>query len=294
MANRIMRGIFFRYRAWSEGRREARERHAALERAAVVLEDDYHVRFVLYPWDRPRMLQFIHRSLDSAEVRAISRLVQAGNVTFDVGANVGKYSVLLSRQCGAGGHVWAFEPVPDTCWRLRETLALNRCENVTSIQAAVCDKDGETRMNVFDPEYSEWNTMGMPAMVTPEGNRVSPTKSVAVPSCTLDEFCRTEKIDRINFLKVDVEGFERTVFAGATRLLRERRVDTLCFEISKEPLKGAGISSRSVFEALETLGYLAYRFDETNGRFHGPVHDSSEYWANFYASWRNLSENAMR
>jgi len=256
----------------------------------VILEDDHHVRFVLYPWDQPQMLKLIHRSFDNAEFQAISHLVRAGDVAFDVGANVGEYSVLLSRQCGAAGRVWAFEPVPDTHWRLRETLALNRCGNVTPVQAAVCDKAGTVRMNLFEPQYSAWNTLGMPKMITPEGNRVSPATSVDVPSCTLDEFCDSEKIAKVNFLKVDVEGFERAVFQGATRLLRERRVDCICFEISQEPLKGAGANSRSIFEALETHGYLAYRFDEANGNFHGPIRDTSEYWENFYASWIDLSQ----
>jgi len=67
-------------------------------------------------------------------------------------------------------------------------------------------------------------------------------------------------------------------------------VDYICFEISQEPLKGAGVSSRLIFEALETHGYLAYRFDEAEARFHGPIQDTSEYWANFYASWVDLSK----
>lgn len=290
MTNRITRSILFRYRAWSERRREARELCEALAGATPILKDDHGVRFVLYPWDQPQALQFIHRSFDTADFRAISQLVQAGDITFDVGANVGEYSVLLSRQCGAAGQVWAFEPVPDTYWRLRETLALNRCGNVTPVQAAVSDKSGTVRMNLFEPQYSAWNTMGMPEMVTPQGKRVSPANSVDVACRTLDEFCHSERIEKINFLKVDVEGFEQAAFLGAAQLLRERRIDFVCFEISQAPLKGAGGSSRSLFEVLEGFGYFAYRFDATNGSFHGPIQDTTEYWANFYASWMDLSK----
>ena len=292
MTNRITRSILFRYHAWSERRREARELREALARATPILKDDHGVRFVLYPWDLPRALHFIHRNFDTADFRAISQLVQPGDIAFDIGANVGEYSVMLSRRCGASGRVWAFEPVPDTYWRLRETLALNRCGNVTPVRAAVGEKVGVVRMNLFEPQYSAWNTMGMPEMVTPQGNRVSPAKSVDVPSCTLDEFCHCEKIEKINFLKVDVEGFERSVFRGAAELLRERRVDCVCFEISQEPLRGASATSRSIFETLETFGYLAYRFDDANDSFHGPLQDTTEYWANFYASWIDLSKIA--
>ena len=290
MANKITRSILFRYHVWSARRREARELREALAGATPILKDDHGVRFVLYPWNRPQALQFIHRSFDTADFRAISQLVQVGDVAFDVGANVGEYSVLLSRQCGAAGQVWAFEPVPDTYWRLRETLALNRCGNVTPVQAAVGDKSGTVQMNLFEPQYSAWNTLGMPEMVTPEGERVSPAKSVDVPSCTLDEFRRCEKIEKIHFLKVDVEGFEEAVFRGAAELLRERRIDCVCFEISQAPLKGAKATSRSIFAVLEGFGYLAYRFDDANGSFHGPIQDTTEYWANFYASWMDLSK----
>lgn len=290
MANKIKQSFLFRYHAWLERRRGARELREALAGATPILKDDHGVRFVLYPWNQPQALQFIHRSFDTADFRAISQLVQAGDIAFDVGANVGEYSVLLSRQSGAAGQVWAFEPVPDTYWRLRETLALNRCENVTPVQAAVSDKAGMVRMNLFEPQYSAWNTLGMPEMVTPEGERVSPAKSVEVPSCTLDEFCRFEKIEKINFLKVDVEGFEEAVFRGAAELLRERRIDCVCFEISQAPLQGANATSRSIFEALKSFGYLAYSFNEADVSFRGPIADTAEYWANFYASWMDLSK----
>jgi hypothetical protein len=127
-------------------------------------------------------------------------------------------------------------------------------------------------------------------MLTPEGKRITPEGSIDVPCCTLDGFCIVQGIERINFLKVDVEGFERAVFHGADRLLSENRVDFICFEISRDPLKGAGIESRMVFESLERHGYRAYRFDVSSGRFSGPVVDTPELWTNLYASRRDLSE----
>lgn len=261
-----------------------------LRGGALVVQDCHDIRFIAYPWDRPRLAYLIARGGDIGEFSAIPRLVKPGDVAFDVGANAGIYSVLLSRLCGPSGRVWAFEPVPDTFWRLRETLALNRCENVSAVRSAVCDKSGAVRVNLFEPRFSEWNTLGSPSMLTPERRRVTPGGSIEVPCCTLDEFCTSQGVARINFLKVDVEGFELAVFQGAGRLIAENRVDHICFEISKDPLKGAGIESRMVFEALERHGYSAYRFDTSSGRFSGPVEDTLEVWTNFYASRRDLSE----
>lgn len=261
----------------------------ALQRATMIVQDVHNIRFVLYSWDRPNLPHLVRRTSDVAEFQAIPRLVQPGDIAFDVGANLGLYSVLLSRLCGPAGRVWAFEPVPDTYWRLRETLALNRCDNVIPVQRAICEKDGIARMNLFDPQFSEWNTLGTPTMRAKDGSLVSPSRSVEVPAHTLDQFCDAQRIERINFLKVDVEGFELSVFTGAKRLLHEHRVDYICFEISKDPLTGAGVESREVFEALQAHGYTAYRFDKTTERFEGPVQDTAEFWTNFYASWINLS-----
>ena len=258
----------------------------------MILEDNYSIRFVLYPWDRDNLAQYIRRTQDAEDFKAIPRLVRSGNTAFDVGANIGVYTVLLSRLCGPSGRVWTFEPVPDTYWRLRETLALNRCDNVIPVQAAMSESLGTVRMNLFEPQFSAWNTLGKPDMISSWGQQVSPTQSVEVPGQTLDAFCDAEGIERINFLKVDVEGFERSVFRGAQRLLRERRIDCVCFEVSKAPLRGADVESRQVFESLGEHGYFAYRFDEVTGRFQGPTEDSSEYWANFYASWIDLSKIA--
>jgi FkbM family methyltransferase len=246
-------------------------------------------RFVLYEWDRPNLPGLLLRLNDTAELRAIPRLVRPGDTAFDVGANVGLYSVLLSRLCGPAGRVWAFEPVPDTYWRLRETLALNHCENVIPVRSAVSERPGCARANLYESQFAEWNTLGIPPPRLANGRQVAPRESIEVSTQTLDGFCEAEKIQRIRFLKVDVEGFELSVLRGAERLLRERRVDYICFEIAKQPLANAGVRSREVFEALEAQGYASYRLEKATGAFQGPIHDTPEAWMNFFASWKDLS-----
>jgi FkbM family methyltransferase len=262
----------------------SQSRRQALRDAVPIVRDVNGARFVVYAWDRPSIGKLVRRSSDVSEFDAIPLLVPPGSIAMDIGANIGIYSVLLSRLCGAEGRVWAFEPVPDTYWRLVETLALNRCENVTPVRAAICEQTTTVRMNLFEAEFAEWNTMGRPAMPIKNGNRISPSGVVDVAGQTLDRFCDERGIKRINFLKVDVEGFEWAVFRGAQTLLQEGRIDHICFEISQDPLKGAGVGSRQVFEELEIHGYLAYRFDRARRAFTGPVRDTSEYWTNFFAS----------
>jgi FkbM family methyltransferase len=277
-----------KWREYREHLLDYHEQRRIQRDGTIVVRDVYDTRFVLYPYDRPNLLNLVRRPYDIAEVQAVRRLVRSGNIAFDIGANVGLYSVLLSRLCGPEGQVWSFEPVTETYWRLRETLALNRCENVIPKQLAVCSESGYVRMNLFEPQFAEWNSLGTPTM-GPANQPIAPNRSADVPACVLDQFCEKEKIERINLLKVDVEGFELAVFRGAKRLLQERRVDYICFEISQASLRGAGIASRDVFAVLEAEGYAAYRFEVKTGSFLGPVHDTPEEWVNFFASWQNLS-----
>jgi hypothetical protein len=108
-----------------------------------------------------------------------------------------------------------------------------------------------------------------------------------VESRTLDSFCDEQGVDRIDFLKIDVEGYERHVLAGAARLLDEGAISVLSFEISQIPLKASGVRPREIFELLERAGYAA--FELADGGFTGPVHDSSAYYANYYASRDDLT-----
>lgn len=70
--------------------------------------------------------------------------------------------------------------------------------------------------------------------------------------------------------------------------LERRRIDYICFEISKPPLRGAGMESRQVFEALEKHAYFSYSVDKETGKFSGPVHDIPENWTNFFASAKDM------
>lgn len=270
--------------------RDYPERRRFLRGETILLQDVHGIRFLLYPFDRENVLHLVRRDYDRAEIQALPCLVCPGSIAFDVGANAGLYSVLLSRLCGPSGRVFAFEPVPDTYWRLRENLVLNRCENVSVSQAAVTDRSGNLRMNLFGQQHAEWNTLGAPLPRRVNGTEFSPSGFIEVEGLSLDAFCRAQGIEHIRFLKVDVEGFELSVFQGADGLLRGQKIDYICFEISKIPLAAAGVNSRDVFQSLEEYGYTAYRFNLLTRRFEGPVRDTPEQWTNLFASWRDLSE----
>jgi FkbM family methyltransferase len=175
--------------------------------------------------------------------------------------------------------------VEDTFWMLMETFALNRCVSVRPFQLAISDRMGKITMNIFDRQHSEFNSLGRPIMPGLDGKKIRPNTVQEVPTDTLDHFCESQRIEHIDFLKVDVEGFEKQVFVGAHQLLKDRRIKSISFEIAQAPLQGAGTKPREVFEALEAVGYRSFRYNEVENKFEGPINDSSEYYENFFASY---------
>lgn len=251
----------------------------------VILEDAYGVRFILEPWDSTVKQQRVSGDFYRDEFSALRRLIGDGDTVFDLGANIGLHATLFSRWVGKNGNVFAFEPVPDTAWQLRETLALNRCSNVEVFELAILDKTSTAEMNIFDPKYAAWNSFGKPKY-----GEVEPSGAIKVPVQTLDTFCKEKQIKRINFLKIDVEGFEKSVLQGARGLLKTNKIDALSFEISQIPLEGSGVKPKEIFDALDAHGYEAYRYDPETEGFVGPIMDSDAFYENYYASRKDLTD----
>jgi FkbM family methyltransferase len=258
-------------------------KHFAKGGRPVVLTDEYDMRFVLYPWELDAVDELLSKSFYKPDFRAISKLLNPGNTAVDVGANVGAHSIMMGRRVGKGGRVIAFEPIPATASLMRENLALNRMENVQLFEAAISDTQGSIEMNVFDQRYSAWNSRGSTIF-----DGIAPVETVRVPAESLDEKMRVCAVERITFLKIDVEGYELEALRGATRILAAGAVDYLCFEVSQIPLKASGHEAGEVFELLASLDYRCYRFDEDSDRFIGPFEDSNDFYMNFYASRRDL------
>jgi len=146
----------------------------------------------------------------------IGRMLGAGEVGVDVGANRGVYTHMMSVRVGNRGHVHAVEPFPGHGERLR-TIARRR-GNITVHTLAASDRsgDGLLRIPVHDGHRID-------ALASLEQSHAPDQDSCAVALATLDTLLAGER--RVAFLKCDVEGHEQRVFEGAARILdRDRPV----------------------------------------------------------------------
>jgi FkbM family methyltransferase len=251
----------------------------------LVLTDRHGMRFVLHPWELDSLGELMSKAFYEPDFRAIGKFLKTGDVAFDVGANVGTHSLAMSRCVGPLGKVHAFEPVPDTAWLMRENLALNRVTNVDLSGTAISDAARTLEMKVYDQRYSAWNPFGGASF-----DGIEPVGTIDVQTESLDQVAQTRGVERIGFLKIDVEGYEIDALRGATGLLDTGLIDCLSFEISEIPLRASGNSAKEVFEFLTSMGYQSYKFDEDTDRFTGPFDDSDDFYVNFYASQRDLTK----
>ncbi len=143
-------------------------------------------------------------SYEYEKQRLFSRTLQPGMVVYDIGANVGLYTLLAARRVGPAGRVFSFEPGPQNVSFLKRHLVMNRLANVTVIEAAVGERSGT---GAFDagPNQSE-------GRLTADGN-------LHVTIVALDEMIQAGALLDADLMKIDVEGAENLVLHGAKALL---------------------------------------------------------------------------
>ncbi len=212
----------------------------------VTIFDWYGIKMRVYPFEQTPIKKLITRQNYNYEFEMYRKY--AHGVVLDIGANIGIHSVYVSRYASK---VYAFEPVLDTFERLKENLTLNKVTNVEAINSAVGSENTTLTMQIFDKANSSWNSFNLP------NAHVRPISAQAVPVVTLDSFAEQHNLKEIGFVKIDVEGFELNVLKGASRLLSEKKIAVLSFEVTQMH----GKHTEEIFNLLRSHGYKVDNFD---------------------------------
>lgn len=196
--------------------------------------------------DRLQMWLHYLGDYEPAEAALILSGLPPGGVFVDVGANVGIHTLVAARHLGADGRVFAFEPFPPNVERLRRNITLNHLENVEIVPVALSDVSGEVARMATRFSRSGNATLA---------ERSDAAQVVEVPTMRFDDWIGGKEIERIDVLKIDVEGAEERVMRGMRSTLGRVEVHRILLEINPVMLERMGSSPESLSGLLNDLGY---------------------------------------
>lgn len=177
---------------------------------------------------------------------ALDHFIRAGDVVYDVGANIGYISLIAARCVGGQGRVAAFEALPDNIRRLNQNVALNGLEGrITVIHAAVVDRSGSVIFHVH-PSGAMGKAEGS------HGRQVDYPEQIKVPALALDDFVFTRGNPPPRLVKLDIEGGEGMALAGMQRTLEEIR-PVFLIELHGEQ------AAKEVWRILKEKGYSLHQ-----------------------------------
>jgi len=185
---------------------------------------------------------------------AFATYLGRGDVFYDVGANVGFFTVLGARLVGEGGRVVAFEPVPSNADKVRRNADLNGFANITVVEKAVSDRSGHGELVVA--AYSGGSAL---STTTPPPDA---TSRLDVELVTLDEVVDSGAYPAPGFVKIDVEGTELEVLRGMSGVLARNRPIVIC-EIDDADREGYDAKFGPAVDFLRAAGYEIEPLDDS-------------------------------
>lgn len=196
---------------------------------------------------------YVFGRFESQTSKVLRNLVQSGMTVFDIGANIGAHALPLAQIVGPHGKVYAFEPTDWAFQRLEQNKKLNAKIEKNLIPIKVALSDG--KQTIPDGFSASWNVLSYQEEPTVHGGRHC--AATATPSTTIDEFVKTNEINRLDFIKIDVDGFEPFIIRGAEKTLARFRPSIL-LELCPYILEEHKSSLHELMNLLSGLNYTLY------------------------------------
>jgi FkbM family methyltransferase len=187
-----------------------------------------------------------------------------GDIVVDIGAHMGRYTIISSKRVGANGKVVAIEADPSNFEMLNSNIKLNQLTNVTPLNYAVYSK--ETKIKLYLPDEESGYTMHHSIMsnyVFTKYKDKTGDKFVEVSANTLDYLLQLKGITDVNWVKIDVEGAEFEVLKGASNVLSKSKDIALLIEVHN--LSGGTNLYRPIIEFLNLYNFKI-EFEKSHDR----------------------------
>lgn len=182
-----------------------------------------------------------------SELAVIGQLIRPGMVVADVGANIGTHALAMSKMVGPKGAVVAIEPQPFTFRILSANLLTNGCQNVLAMNAGVSDTEGWIDMPELN--YGASGNFGALSIEGRSADLAGVKARIPVPQLRLDD---VPALSNVALIKIDVEGMEKSVLAGASQIIKKNR--PVLYVENEYP----GEKSEALINYIVGLGYEIY------------------------------------
>lgn len=202
-------------------------------------------------------------------LKAVTEGTPTGGVFYDVGCHNGRYSLPVAKMVGRGGKVYGFEPNPARIRRTRRLITINQVGNIFELHEIALDmRSGYGTLYLPNQDYLASLNMKAALDELKTGNqgrrrgRQSLPDSIQVRTYKLDEYVAKNNMRLPNVIKIDVQGAEYNVLAGAEAIIEEAR-PTIVVEVHVDLIREFGYSQEQLFALLNKWGYkvdtLGYR-----------------------------------
>lgn len=227
--------------------------HYDAESTAIRMRDGYVLAPTALPTFVTMLANATSRGLEPGTGDVLRRLIQPGMVVADVGANIGLLTLIMAWAAGPGGKVIAFEPEAIPRANLEKMRHLNGLSWVEVRDQAVGAEAGQLTFHVSDIIGHS----SLYALPETEGSR-----EIKVEVVRLDAVAPAQRMDVV---KIDVEGAELDVLAGMSGLIAKNKDLAVVAEFGPEHLRRVGQTPAQWFKAFADAGFKAYIIDETTG-----------------------------
>ena len=199
-------------------------------------------------------------------VRFLNSNIKSGDIYFDIGANIGALGLPVVKNQPNIKYV-AFEASPIVYDYLKENFSINEIKNY-ELHNYVVHEDDNQAMKFY--QFEKYGKSSLAPTFTEE--------YTFVDSISLDTFCIKKNVNKINWIKIDVQGFELFVFKGLQQLLRNKKVENILFEFEPWEEEAAGLEKGAAQNHLISLGYDL--FDINGNKFSQIITDErTMIWA---------------
>jgi FkbM family methyltransferase len=202
------------------------------------------IKLELDEWIQQQIYLFGH--FDEKGINFMKKNLKQGDVFFDIGANIGCYTLIASKITGTSGQVFAFEAIREVYEKLMFNIRLNQMTEIKAENVAIFEK--EELLNFY---VSSRENIGMSSIFHHDTERGD---TVQVQAISVDEYVKQNHINRIDFIKLDIEGAELHALNGMRETLKRFR-PILLMELSTEVLPNTPLTPDEITQLLRELNY---------------------------------------